>query len=1021
MTDAKEMWEAIKSRFGGNDESENMQKYILKQQFEGFSASPLKMQIRSSLGSTAHPLQPEVAFVSENTSSTNEVSTAYGVSNSSGHNSQKKIRFMKIDLDDKTDVLTYHKKLLAEAEKEKEELKAKIEKWHNSSKSLNILLNSQMSARDKAELGYGDQMNKGVLSYENKVFGCLFDSRSSDIEDSYVNNRYKGMLQFPSNDRINILLDLIKIRDPQFTYGPKQSKPSESDARSSDFTSCESNSSEETHESMPESVVNEPKVVSQPKVWTDAPIIEEYESDSDDEHVSLPSKEQETPSFANTIKHVKTPRQTVKQQNTCSKSPKPDKKDYSVHLIRDLDFHEKRMAKQAEVNKRKCKGTGQRENRPVWNNVNRVNHQNQFVPTAVLTRTGKIQVNTARASSTNNVNTVRASSTKNVSTARHNFNSQAVPTNAVRNAVGGKWEIAVKPSEGCNWRPKRNYWNKVSKYNGGSNSRNYVTFKDPLGRPKPKMAWEDQPESQPDHLSRPFSFIPFLDSIQRVSGWETWRSTIQAKKIKRLKHKIKSCKRRPDLRSLYPKQGRKTAKSKPTTHKDQAFDDPDDFGPIDYMETEDAHNEKGVSIEDQVNTIKPDEGTDKPKVSTNKIDKGTTELKNGNSDENATPTATLTIFGDDETITEFLLANDEEIARKVQEEWETEEEKKKLAEVKATKAALIRDYDDIQARIEVDSILAARLQEEERGKFTIKERAKLLPDTIAAQRRFLAQQRAAEVRKLQVLYEKVKRFDENFIAIGSAEDKRIKKDVNKKATGTKKDDSIKEERKEEENTSQDDNTNSEKENDELRLCLTIAPDEDKRVDYEILNKKYPIIEWKTEYLETKPQFGETKRLEEINLNVVIRGNGQRRYFSTMMRVLSIFNKEDINVVYQLVMDKYQDEIPEGFDRVLWGDLMIMFNPSDEDEFWNSQQDWNVVSWKLHGSSGVHTLMTEAGLVIHMLVEKKYHLRRKVLLQMLELKLESQEDSTMALELIRFVKKLIAELEPEDSDGNEEDL
>ncbi|GJU76338.1 hypothetical protein Tco_1273408 [Tanacetum coccineum] len=47
------------------------------------------------------------------------------------------------------------------------------------------------------------------------------------------------------------------------------------------------------------------------------------------------------------------------------------------------------------------------------------------------------------------------------------------------------------------------------------------------------------------------------------------------------------------------------------------------------------------------------------------------------------------------------------------------------------------------------------------------------------------------------------------------------------------------------NTSEDD---SEKENDELRLCLTIAPDEDKEVDYEILDKKYPIIEWKTEYL-----------------------------------------------------------------------------------------------------------------------------------------------------------------------------
>nr|GEY55191.1 ribonuclease H-like domain-containing protein [Tanacetum cinerariifolium] len=39
MTNAKEMWEAIKSKFGGNDEYKKMQKYLLKQQFESFSVS----------------------------------------------------------------------------------------------------------------------------------------------------------------------------------------------------------------------------------------------------------------------------------------------------------------------------------------------------------------------------------------------------------------------------------------------------------------------------------------------------------------------------------------------------------------------------------------------------------------------------------------------------------------------------------------------------------------------------------------------------------------------------------------------------------------------------------------------------------------------------------------------------------------------------------------------------------------------------------------------------------------------
>ncbi|GJT40196.1 hypothetical protein Tco_0940061 [Tanacetum coccineum] len=62
------------------------------------------------------------------------------------------------------------------------------------------------------------------------------------------------------------------------------------------------------------------------------------------------------------------------------------------------------------------------------------------------------------------------------------------------------------------------------------------------------------------------------------------------------------------------------------------------------------------------------------------------------------------------------------------------------------------------------------------------------------------------------------------------------------------------------------------------------------------------------------------------------------------------------------------------------------------------------NWKLHKSSGVHTLKTDTEMVIHMLVEKKYHLMKKVLLQMLELKLESEDDSTMALELIKFIKQ-----------------
>ncbi|GKF69766.1 hypothetical protein Tco_0202823, partial [Tanacetum coccineum] len=69
-----------------------------------------------------------------------------------------------------------------------------------------------------------------------------------------------------------------------------------------------------------------------------------------------------------------------------------------------------------------------------------------------------------------------------------------------------------------------------------------------------------------------------------------------------------------------------------------------------------------------------------------------------------------------------MLAHDEEITRKMQEDWETEEERKRLAEEEATNAALIQDFNDIKARMEADRLVALRLQEEEREQFTVEKR-----------------------------------------------------------------------------------------------------------------------------------------------------------------------------------------------------------------------------------------------------------------------------------------------------------
>ncbi|GKA07081.1 ribonuclease H-like domain-containing protein [Tanacetum coccineum] len=309
---------------------------------------------------------------------------------------EQKIKFMKIDLDDKTDVLTYHKKLLAEAQKEKEDLKAKVEKWHNSSKNLSKLLNTQMSANDKFGLGYGDHK---------------YDAEGMHAVPLPITGNY-----MPSGPD-------VEIDDSKFTYGPKQTQPSESESQSSEFDTCESNISAEPSELVSEPVVNESNVECQPKVWSDAPIIEEYESDSEDEYVTIPTNELETPSFAN--KQVKTPRETVKNQFTHSQKPKVDKTELGYgftvracfvcgslnHLIRDCDFHEKRMAKKAELKM------------------------------VVLTRTGKIPVIIARTSGT-----------KNVRTARHIFNKHAVLTSTAMKVntlvlLGEKGKLLLSPQQ----------------------------------------------------------------------------------------------------------------------------------------------------------------------------------------------------------------------------------------------------------------------------------------------------------------------------------------------------------------------------------------------------------------------------------------------------------------------------------------------------------------------------------------------------------------------------------------------
>ncbi|GKF59113.1 hypothetical protein Tco_0175899, partial [Tanacetum coccineum] len=95
-------------------------------------------------------------------------------------------------------------------------------------------------------------LQQGILSYENEVLQSVFMNKESELEKQPLYNRFVtagGMHAVPPPMTGNYM-----------PFGP------------------------DIENITP--VVNESNVECQPKVWSDAPIIEEYDSDSEGEYVS---------------------------------------------------------------------------------------------------------------------------------------------------------------------------------------------------------------------------------------------------------------------------------------------------------------------------------------------------------------------------------------------------------------------------------------------------------------------------------------------------------------------------------------------------------------------------------------------------------------------------------------------------------------------------------------------------------------------------------------------------------------
>ncbi|GJS42232.1 putative ribonuclease H-like domain-containing protein [Tanacetum coccineum] len=140
------------------------------------------------------------------------------------------------------------------------------------------------------------------------------------------------------------------------------------------------------------------------------------------------------------------------------------------HLIKDCDYYEKKMAREAEV--KRVVNTGNGVAKPVWTNANRINHSNKFVPRSVQLNAGRPKFNSVRP---------------NINTGRTNINSGRPKVNAVSsniNIVRSRQPVPNKTSNSSS--PKRPQMNQMNQRRDFSKS--YSSVRRPFAKTTAQMS-----------------------------------------------------------------------------------------------------------------------------------------------------------------------------------------------------------------------------------------------------------------------------------------------------------------------------------------------------------------------------------------------------------------------------------------------------------------------------------------------------------------------------------------------------
>ncbi|GJW54960.1 hypothetical protein Tco_0099045 [Tanacetum coccineum] len=130
------------------------------------------------------------------------------------------------------------------------------------------------------------------------------------------------------------------------------------------------------------------------------------------------------------------------------------------------------------------------------------------------------------------------------------------------------------------------------------------------------------------------------------------------------------------------------------------------------------------------------------------------------------------------------------------------------------------------------------------------------------------------------------------------------------------------------------------------------------------------------YLDIVPREDVAEDVESLST----KGDGSSKNYKILSEMLYDFDIQDIMELYRLVKERYSSSKPEGYDLMLWGDLHTLFEPDEESEIWKNQNEYNLISWSLCDFCGVHILLMQNGIAIHMLTEKKYPLSQEMFIK-----------------------------------------